>query len=329
MFRNWLRSVRRSINSLAPKPYDVYAIYAPRVAATLSRRGYVLMVEGDLEGAMQAFNDALVYAPRSATVYNNRACAFLEQCDYDSAIRDSNSALEFDPGLASAICNRGSAYLGKLDLQRATEDYDRSIVLSPRYAVAHTNRSFVSLLAGDFDRAARDCDDAITLDPSYSLAHRNRGAIAFCLRRFEEAQMHLGRAAELDPKAPEIEMWLRLARLRTSIREASELGSQPTVVDVTKWPGPLVNLLSGFADEQTILSAAQDPNSDKERGQLCGAYFVIGEMALIGGDPERAATYFRKSTETGAISYLEYSAAKAELDDWNVGPRPGADGYAE
>jgi len=314
MFRNWLRSIRQAIRSLEPKPFDTYAVYAPRVAAALSRRGYNLCLEGDLEGALQAFNEALVYAPKSAVVFNNRACAFLEQCEYDRAIQDCNTALGIDPALASAFCNRGSAHLGKLDLQQGAEDYDRCLSLDPNYSVAYSNRSFVSLVAADFERAVQDCDHAITLDPSYSLAHRNRGAIAFCQGRFGEAEKHLGVAAELDPKAPEIGLWLHLAQLRTAEPEASELNPPSAILDLTKWPGPLVSLLSGSAEEQTVLSATKDPNPDKERGQLCGAYFVIGEKALINDDRERARLSFRKSLETGAINYLECSAAKAELD---------------
>lgn len=175
MFRSWLRSVRRAVGSLAPKKYDPYARYAPRVAAALSHRGYVLFKNRDTDGAMQAFNDALVYAPKSAPILNNRACGFLERFDYDRAIQDCNAALEVDPTLASAICNRGSAYLGKLDLQRGAEDYDRCLALNPNYAVGYTNRCFVSLVSGNYEDAACDCDHAITLDPSDSLSSRNRG----------------------------------------------------------------------------------------------------------------------------------------------------------
>jgi len=315
MFRNWLRSVRQAIRSLESKPFDPYAACAPKVAAALSHRGYILFQDGEVDAAIQAFNDALAYAPKSALVYNNRACAFLERCEYDLAIQDCNSALAFDPTLASAFCNRGSAYLGKLDLQRGTEDYDRCISLDPNYDVGYTNRSFASLATGDYERAIQDSDRAISLNPSYNLASRNRGIVAFCLQHFEEAKKHLAYAVELDTKAPDSMMWLLLARQRGGESQVGELAQQ-LALDLSKWPGPLVGLLLGSSDEQAVMLAARDQNPDKERGQLCGAYFVMGEMALINDDQDRALIFFKKSLGTGAINYLEHCAAKAELDHW-------------
>jgi lipoprotein NlpI len=309
MFRRWLGSVRRTLAS--PKPFNIYEAYAPRIANALHNRGNELLTRGDPDGALQAYNDALIYQPKSALVFNNRACVFLEKEEYDRALQDCNSALESDPALAIAFCNRGSAYLGKGNLRLSVEDYDQSIGLDPNYHVAYTNRACLSLISGEHDCAIQDSDRAITLKPSYSLASRNRGVIAFCMQRFEEAQNYLARAVELDGKAMEPLLWLNLARRRAGEQQVSDLGAG---IDLRKWPGPLVSLLSGSADEHSTLAIARNENPDQERGHLCGSYFIIGELALLAGQVERARTHFRKSLETGAVHYLEYCAAKSELD---------------
>ena len=259
-----------------------------------------------------------MYAPKSALVFNNRACAWLEQCEYARAMQDCNSALEIDPVMASAYCNRGSAYMGMHDLRRATDDYERCLSLDQNYVVAHTNKAFVALVEGNYARASEHCNHAMQLDSAYSLAARNRGIIAFCLRQFEEAQNYLVRAAELDPKAAELVVWLILTSRRRGTERDGEFTAQLAALNLGKWPGPLLSFLSGTSDEPTVLSAASDPNPDRELGQLCAAYFVLGEAALINGDPERGQMYLRKCHDTGAINFLEYCAAKSELDHLGV-----------
>ena len=77
--------------------------------------------EGDYQGAIDYYTNALELNPRHAIAYNNRGLSYHKRGDYSRAIQDYTRAIDLNPNYASAYCNRGEAWLhlGEWDNARA------------------------------------------------------------------------------------------------------------------------------------------------------------------------------------------------------------------
>jgi rhomboid protease GluP len=62
-----------------------------------------------------------------------------------------------------------------------------------------------------------------------------------------------------------------------------------------------------------VLSAAVASDATKDREQHCEAYFYLGEYQIITGNPQEAKILFQHAVDTQLTSFIEYTAAQAEL----------------
>ena len=61
------------------------------------------------------------------------------------------------------------------------------------------------------------------------------------------------------------------------------------------------------------MSAAVASDATKDREQHCEAYFYLGEYQIITGNPQEAKILFQHAVDTQLTSFIEYTAAQAEL----------------
>jgi lipoprotein NlpI len=101
---------------------------------------------------------------------------------------------------------------------------------------------------------------------------------------------------------------------------AGRLPQAISQIHMTKWPAPVIRLLLGQTTPAAVLAAADDPDANTKRGQLCEANFHLGESALRQGAKERAAGLFRLAAADCPREFVEGPAASAELKMLGVGP---------
>jgi tetratricopeptide (TPR) repeat protein len=109
--------------------------------------------------------------------YNNRGVAFRSNGQIDRAIEDYDQAIRLKPEYYVAINNRGVAFLNKGDLDRAIADFDRTIQLKPDHFTAFHNRAVALGRKGLFERAIADYDVIIKIDPHNSTFLHERGTM--------------------------------------------------------------------------------------------------------------------------------------------------------
>ena len=80
-------------------------------------RGINAQCEGDLEGALQDFDEAIRLNPDLAMAFSNRSNIRGEQGDLEGAMRDCDEAIRIQPDCV-AFNNRGNARRAKGDLER-------------------------------------------------------------------------------------------------------------------------------------------------------------------------------------------------------------------
>jgi lipoprotein NlpI len=86
-----------------------------------------------------------------------------------------------------------------------------------------------------------------------------------------------------------------------------------TLIDMTKWPAPVIRLYLGELTPADVLAAADDRNADIKRDRVCEANLFIGELALQQGKNEEAARLFRLAAGDCPQHFVEWYAARAEL----------------
>jgi lipoprotein NlpI len=190
----------------------------------------------------------------SAAYYAAQGDAHLGKGDYDKAIQDYNQAISRDPKLAHALAGRGAAYLYKGDYDRAIQEFNETLRLAPKAALTFDARGSAYFAKGDYDRSLQDLNEAIRLNPKIKRALRNRGMANMYAGHFPEAQQDLSQYFQMDPKDPYRAMWLYLARAKAGTDGKSELKTNTAVLDLSKWPGPVIQL---YRDQSTMTKATR------------------------------------------------------------------------
>jgi lipoprotein NlpI len=138
-----------------------------------------------------------------------------------------------------------------------------------------------------------------------------RGMTELYAGALPKALADLDVASKVDPKSSYAAIWLDIVNKRSNL--PSRLAQAVTLIDMTKWPAPVIRLYLGELTPSDVLVAADDRNPDIKRDQVCEANFFIGELALLKGNTDEAARLFRLAAVDCPKDFVESYAAKAEL----------------
>ena len=142
----------------------------------LHTRGGLYANKGDIDRAIQDYDEGLRLNPNYVNLYHSRGNAYRAKGDNDRAIRDYDEAIRLGstmaviPDLAAALAfvfnDRGKAYNIKGDNSRAIQDYDEAIKLYPSSAAAFYNRGIAKRASGDISGGDDDITRAKQIDPT-------------------------------------------------------------------------------------------------------------------------------------------------------------------
>ena len=143
--------------------------------------GLKLYYEGNFNGAIKLYSEALEINPNYFEAYTNRGNAYGKLRQYEPALQDFNKSIGINPNYEWAYCNRGVVYYDLGQFERAIEDYTQAIKINPNDELYYNNRGNAYLQLFQYKLAIKDYDKAIEFNPNYSTAYRNRG---LCYREF-------------------------------------------------------------------------------------------------------------------------------------------------
>lgn len=161
-------------------------------------RGNRLYEDGDLEGAEEAFSDAICQG-WFAEAYNNRGVVRKERGDFDGALADFREALRLDPENARAYYNRAHAKHNRGKLEGAVADYTEALRIAPEFVAAYGGRGNARWQRGDLDGALADYNVAIRTDPQHTGAYYNRGRVKQAKGDLQGALADYAEAIRLGP----------------------------------------------------------------------------------------------------------------------------------
>lgn len=130
---------------------------------------------GDLEGALGDFDEAIALNPAKATAYFNRGFLFNSLGKFEAAIHDFSEAIELLPDYDEAYFQRGNSYRQRGDFQRAVQDYSQAIRINPYCIKAYYKRADSRAELGDHPGALTDYSQVILRLPKDANAYCQRG----------------------------------------------------------------------------------------------------------------------------------------------------------
>ena len=148
---------------------------------------------------------------------------------------------------------------------------------NPKYAYAYNNRGQRVLPQGRQTTAPLPTiySEAIRLDPKYAQAYFNRGVANLYAGWLPKALADLSQSSALNPKYAYAALWLNIVDTRSNL--PSQLAEATGLIDMTKWPAPVIRLFLGQTTPEAVLVAADDPNAKTKQGKVCEANFYTAE----------------------------------------------------
>ncbi len=170
-------------------------------AVSLAKQGDQLFLQGNLEDAIQTYDQALELKPDLAEVWNNRGVALTRLQRYHEAIASYERAIQLRDHYADAWNNRGVA-LGKLHhYDAAILSYQKAIDFKPNYMDAWNNLGFALAKIQKYDQAISAYNKAAKIRPDFYRIWYNKARCYAVQGHVELSLENLKRAIRLNPDA--------------------------------------------------------------------------------------------------------------------------------
>lgn len=297
-------------------------------AVELVKQGNEYASKGDYAQAIEAYTKSIRLDPGLATTFYLRGKAYYRNRDDDRAIQDYKEAIRLQPDYGEAFLERGHVYEDKSDYTHAIQDYTQAIRIRADDSYLRYDRAFAYERTGQYQPAIADLTEVVRRFPKAADAYRNRGRLWLYAGNPAQAQQDLSRAVEFYPSDPYNVIWLYLAEAKAvgpgqNGLTASELAKNAAKLNLTKWPGPVIQMFLGNNTANAVLQAASDSDPIKKKAQECEANFYVAENEALHGRRSAALQGFHECAKICPKNYFFYeAAARAELSNNTVTGKP-------
>jgi protein O-mannosyl-transferase len=165
--------------------------------------GTVLESEGQVEGAIGHYEEAIRLKPTHAEAHNNLGNAIYKKGRAEDAIREYREAIRLKPGYATAYSNLGTALGARGRDDEALEQFLTAIRFNPFDGLTHYNFGIVLFKKHRVDDAISELQQAVRLLPEYAGARINLGIALGSSGRLDEAIAQFQEAVRLKPDFPQ------------------------------------------------------------------------------------------------------------------------------
>lgn len=131
------------------KQIDRDILYAQKIS-----EGNKRLRNGDRDGAMKSYQEAIALYPKDATIaYEKLGDSYLEAKDYDRAIDAYTKVIQMDPNYSVPYFKRGKIYFDQKDYRKAAADLEKANKLAPHSSQVSHLLFKVCLELDDLDSA--------------------------------------------------------------------------------------------------------------------------------------------------------------------------------
>ena len=171
----------------------------PKESILLNICGVIYKSTGQLEMAIQSFEQAIKITSDFADAHYNLGLTLQELNQLDDAVKSYEMTLSIQSNYAKAHNNLGIVFkeLGKID--DSVKSYKQAIDIQPEFAEAHNNLGNVLFALGKFDDAIASYNQALAIQSDYFEVHNNLGNIFHELEQFDTALEFYEKALNINP----------------------------------------------------------------------------------------------------------------------------------
>ena len=187
----------------AQKEYEHCLAHRPHFPEAHCNLGVIHHLQGHLQPAIAAYQQAYACAPGLKLVHDHLAMALSDQATHikdqggtDAAIQLYEQALAHNPRYVRAVYNLGVAHAECGQHDKAIFMYNMAVALDPTFAEAYNNLAVIMREVGNLEAAVTACEAALQIRPSFPQCLNNLGTIYTAQCRALEA-LHLLQAALL------------------------------------------------------------------------------------------------------------------------------------
>ena len=185
---------------------------APQVGEAHYNLGNVLWKEGNLEGAIASYREALGRLSDASKVHNNLGGVYYEEGRLDEAIQHYEQALGISqsrfaqrssssplmPSAPSSLTanpfithsNLADALARKGRRQEALQHYQQALQLDPNSAKVHANLGATLAELENYEEGIKELEQALSIDPGYINARLNLASVLVSIGETERARSH-------------------------------------------------------------------------------------------------------------------------------------------
>ena len=152
-------------------------IYGQNAAKAVEayNRGLEFQDRGEVQKALQSYDEAIRLNPKMLDAYNNRATLKLANGDTTGALADLSRIIELTPNHPLSFYNRGNVYLERNEYDVAIADFTKAIDIlngltnaydKKAHAMSHNNRGNALMAKGQFKAALEDYIRSLEIIPN-------------------------------------------------------------------------------------------------------------------------------------------------------------------
>ncbi len=187
------------------------------LAARHLRQGYTLYNQGNVDGAIHQWREAIHQAPSHAEAHYRIGIALQERGELAQAMTALREAARLSPDDATIHIHLARACETAGHIQDALSAYRTALQLVPASAHVHHRLGHVLAAEGNLAEAMQAWRQTIHLQPDYAYAYVSLGRALGQTGQKGEAVAAYEQALRLDPRAPFVEeVRQQLARLRAA-----------------------------------------------------------------------------------------------------------------
>ncbi|PZD74485.1 TPR repeat-containing protein YrrB [Acaryochloris thomasi RCC1774] len=272
-------------------------------------------VNGDVDGALDDFNEAIQLNPAKATAYFNRGFLHNTVGRFEQAILDFSEAIQLLPDYDEAYFHRGIGRAQSNDLQGAVGDFSQALQINSLCVKAYYRRAEALAELGDEKGALADYSQAILNVPRDANAYYRRGL--FLARLGEQPTAINDFTQAIERKSDHADAYFHrgycYAQLGDEARATQDF-SQALLYDPSHEAAQYnrtysLEALKGASDPPPLLPSAQEPVCAPERQLEAATDPLPGE-----------AQFAPSSTSSIEVSWSESVPPEVELSSSSSPP---------
>jgi len=257
--------------------YEQVLQQAPRHFGALYHVGIAAFQVGNYEMAAGFFRSALAVQPDDAAAHSNLGNALKELQQLDEALHSYERALALNGGDADTHFNRGGVLLALQRYADAVHSYDQALAIHADDEQAWSNRAVALKQLGQYEPALQSAAQALALNPGNPGTHSVCGDILAAMARLDAAEQHYRRALELAPDDPHAHYQLGSLFL-LGARYADALACYGNALKLKPQPALVIELRRGLIDAYGKFGRQQlDQGKPAEAAQLFDALLKIDD----------------------------------------------------